>query len=193
MATSSQTASKAIDPKRMYLREGLEFNIRVAITDVASFNHYVLKEYAPRCQGALSISKSPAKHTLENCIYDELCGWLDEPTLTGLSVLEISAKDKPFSDPIVAGSMAGDGKIHFHEIVDLLYDVCKMAKSGVRKNEFIMLDAGRLNQTVDRCKEVLRSVGKSKINVSEAKKTRTDSVGPSLREKRVSGGLPQTP
>ena len=66
MATSSQNGSIAVDPKRMYLREGLEFNIRVSITDVASFNHYVLKEYAPRCQGTLSISKSPAKHTLEN-------------------------------------------------------------------------------------------------------------------------------
>lgn len=193
MDSTPKDKNKTIDPKRIYLREGLEFNIRVAVTDVAAFSHYVLKEYAPRCQGVLGISKSPAKHTLENCIYDEICGWLDEPTLTGLSVLEISTKDKPFSNPVVAGSMAGDGKIHFHEIVDLLYDVCKMGKSGVRKNEFVMLEADRLHQTMERCKEVLRSVGKLKVNVSEAKKARTDSVGPGLREKRVSGGLPQTP
>ena len=37
-------------PLRVPLKAGLVFNITATISDAAIFNHYVLKEYAPRVQ-----------------------------------------------------------------------------------------------------------------------------------------------
>jgi hypothetical protein len=172
-------------PERVPLKDALEFTIRAAITDASVFNHYILKEYAPRCQGPLAISKSPAKHTLENCVYDEICGWLDAPSITGISILDIHVGPPAFRNEI----LSSDPKVHFREIVDLMYDMCKLQVSAKQQGSNVLVDKIRLEQLKERCKTILKNVDRIEFNGTEPQKT-SRQVGSGLRTKGVPSGLP---
>jgi hypothetical protein len=154
-------------PQRVLLRDALEFTIRAAITDVSVFNHYILKEYAPKCQGPLAISKNPAKHTLENCVYDEICGWLDAPTVTGISILDIHLGPSAFKNQILSNDPK---KIYFREIVDLMYDVCKLQVSAKQQGRNVLVDKIRLEQLKERCKTILKNIDGVEFNGTEPQK-----------------------
>lgn len=175
-------------PERIPLRDSLSFTISAAITDAAVFNHYVLKEYAPKCQGPLAISKSPAKHTLENCLYDEICGWLDSPTVTGISILNIEVGPPAFKNH----ALSNDPRINFREIVDLMYDICKLEASSKRNGTVAMVDKVRLEQLKEKCRWLLKHVDKVDLDESKPEKP-LKQMGDSLRERRLSGGLPASP
>jgi len=175
-------------PERIPLRDSLSFTIQAAITDAAMFNNYILKEYAPKCQGPLGLSKSPAKHTLENCLYDELSGWLDSPTITGISILSIELGPPAFKNSVVND----DPRINFREFVDLVYAICKLTTSAKKNSNFVLVDRERLEELKQRCKWLLQHVAKVEFDEPEYGKT-SRQVGNSLREKRISGGLPTPP
>jgi len=162
-------------PERMPLKDTLKFTIQIAITDASIFNHYILKEYAPRCQGPLAISKSPAKHTLENCLYDEICGWLDAPSITGISILDIQASSSAFKNEI----LNNDPKIYFREIVDLLYDICKLQVSGKQESSNILVDKVRFEHIKEKCKTILKNVDRVEFNGTEPAKI-SKQMGSSL-------------
>ena len=174
-------------PIRIPLKEGLEFTIRAAITDVAVFNHYILKEYAPKCQGVLGISKAPAKHTLENCLYDEVCGWLDSPTLTGLAILEVNLGPVAFKNY----SLNADPKLNFREIVNLLYDTSKVGTPPRKGEESVLVSRADLEQLKSRAKHLLKYI--DKVGPNGQAPEISPSVGSRLREKRIPGGLPSSP
>lgn len=167
-------------PERVALKGGLTFTITAAITDAAVFNHYVLKEYAPRCQGPLALSKSPAKHTLENCVYDELCGWLDAPSVTGLSILNIELGPAAFKNQ----TLNEDPKINFGEILDLMYDVVKLETWAKQHGAYLIVDKERLEQLSERCRLLLKYVDKVGFDEPSSKKT-SKQMGPGLRKGRV--------
>ena len=171
-------------PERVPLRESIGFTIKVAVTDASVFNHYILKEYAPRCQGVLGISKSPAKHTLENCLYDEICGWLDSPTVTGISILSVKIEDPVFKNEI----LVDEPRINFREIVDLMYDICKLEASASKDERKATVDRVRFKQLKERCKWLLDNVDKVDFDDSDPKKT-SESMGASLREGGGASGL----
>jgi hypothetical protein len=188
MDTDSNKKGKEMSdpkPERIPLRDSLSFTIQAAITDAAMFNNYILKEYAPRCQGPLGLSKSPAKHTLENCLYDELSGWLDAPTITGISILSIELGPPAFKNQVVND----DPRINFREFVDLVYDICKLEASAKKNSNFVMVDRGRLEELKQRSKWLLQHVAKVEFNEPKSEKT-SRQVGNSLRERRISSGLP---
>lgn len=167
-------------PERISLKDGLTFNITVAITDAAIFNHYVLKEYAPRAQGPLAISKSPAKHTLENCIYDECSGWLDNPSMTGLSVLQVNLTNPAFKNH----TLNDEPKVSFSEIIDLMYDVVKLETWAKKHGAYLIVDKERLQQISEKCQMLLKHVDKVDVHEPTSKKN-SKQVGTSLRERRV--------
>lgn len=169
-------------PERIPLRDSLSFMISAAITDAAVFNHYVLKEYAPRCQGTLGISKNPAKHTLENCLYDEICGWLDAPSVTGISILDINVGDPAFKNQV----LSDDPRVNFREVVDLMYDVCKLQASSRGDGACVSVDRIRLEQLKERCRWLLKNIDKVAPNEQGAVKE-TRPVGPGVRKKRGAG------
>lgn len=170
------------NPQRVSLRDSLTFNITVTITDAAVFNHYVLKEYAPRCQGPLAISKSPAKHTLENSIYDECAGWLDNPSVTGLTVLNVEMTNPAFKNH----TLNEDPKINFREILDLMYDIVKLETSAKKHGAYLIVDKERLEQLSEKCRMLLKHVDKVELNESNSKKN-SQQVGTGLRKRRVLG------
>lgn len=175
-------------PERIPLRDSLAFTIHATITDAAVFNHYILKEYAPRCQGALGHSRTPAKHTIENCLYDEMCGWLDAPAITGISVLDIRMGEPAFINHI----LNDDPRINFREIVDLMYDVCKLQASARGDGTTVSVDKLRLEQLKERCRWLLKNVDKVGSNEPPVPKA-SRAMGSGVREKRGSGGLPPAP
>lgn len=152
-------------PLRVPLKAGLVFNITATISDAAIFNHYVLKEYAPRVQGSLAFSKNPAKHTLENCLYDEISGWLDAPTVTGISIVNIDLVLPTVEEP----TLNEEPKISFSEIVDFLYNMYKVLNSGA-------VEAGRKSfkevqvvELKDKIKWILKNTGLVDFNEPPAK------------------------
>jgi hypothetical protein len=187
-AQEEKERQMSLKPERVTLRDSLAFTIHATITDAAVFNHYILKEYAPRCQGVLSQSRSPAKHTIENCLYDEMCGWLDAPAITGISVLDIRMGDSAF----INHSLSDDPRINFREIVDLLYDVCKLQASARGEGSTVSVDKVRLEQLKERCRWLLKNVDKVGSNEPATAKA-PGAVGAGVRAKRDSGGLPPAP
>jgi|LakMenEpi13Jul12_1017406.scaffolds.fasta_scaffold00752_2 hypothetical protein len=175
-------------PERIPLRDSLAFTIKAAITDASAFSQYVLKEYAPKCQGPLAISKSPAKHTLENCLYDEICGWLDTPTITGVSILSIEVGPPAFKNHI----LNEEPRVNFREFIDLGYDICKLETSAKKNSNFVLVDRERLEQLKQRAKWLLEHADKVEFHESKPQKT-SRQVGNSLRERRLPGGLPTPP
>lgn len=175
-------------PERVPLRDSLSFMISAAITDAAVFNHYVLKEYAPRCQGPLGISKNPAKHTIENCLYDEICGWLDAPSVTGISILDITVGDPAFQNQV----LSDDPRINFREVVDLLYDVCKLQASSRGEGALASVDRVRLEQLKERCRWLLKNIQKVAQDEPGSVKAQ-GSLGTGVPKRRNAGGLPPAP
>lgn len=175
-------------PERIPLRDSLAFTIKAAITDASAFSQYVLKEHAPKCQGPLAISKSPAKHTLENCLYDEICGWLDTPTTTGISILSIEVGPPVFKNAI----LNEEPRVNFREFLDLGYDICKLQVSAKTDLNHVLVDRERLEQLKQRAKWLLEHADKVEFDEPSPQKT-SRQVGDSLRERRVSGGLSTPP
>jgi hypothetical protein len=75
---------------RVDITNGTLINLKLIIDDVASFNRYVIKEHGNAMQGEDVFGKLPATNCVVNCLYDELSGWLDNPSILGLTVLGIS-------------------------------------------------------------------------------------------------------
>lgn len=173
-------------PVRIPLKEGLKFTITAAITNASVFNHYILKEYAPRVQGNLALSKSPAKHTLENCVYDEIAGWLDSPSVTGLAILNVEAEASAFKNTI----LNPDPKVSFSDIVDLLYNVCQLGTQGNVIPDSCNVDEEHLQNIRTKAKLILQHL--DKVVPHEANKEPTAKVGSGLRKGAVSRELPKT-
>lgn len=76
--------------KRIGLSNGTLINISLVIDDLTSFNRYVIKEHGSLLQGDDVFGSRPAADCVANCIYDELSGWLDNPNILGLTVLDIT-------------------------------------------------------------------------------------------------------
>lgn len=178
--------NKAIE--KLTLKEGLKFTITAAITDAATFNHYVLKEYAPRAQGNLALSKNPAKHTLENCLYDEISGWLDMPSTTGISILNIEADASAFQNTIISE----DPKISFSDIVALLYNVCKLNSTCKPNSRLCQVDSEQLQELKEKAKQILQHLDKAGFYVDAPKKKSIPTkVGSGVFEGPLSNGLPE--
>ena len=171
------------EPERIPLKDGVGFTIQGAITNAAAFNHYVLKEHAPRCQGKMALGKSPAKHNLENCIFDEVAGWLDSPSVTGLSILSVSVGSKPFED----FDLCLEPKVSMSSILDILYDVCRMEAGADVENGVAAVDAVRLAELCDKCKIVLKNSGNVVLDEKEARQESESQMGASLRKGRLPG------
>jgi len=163
-------------PERITLKEGLKFTITAAITDVAIFNHYILKEYAPRVQGSIAISKSPAKHILENCLYDEIAGWLDMPTITGLSILSIEAGPSAFKNTIIKQ----DPKISFSSIVDLLYNICKINSTCKTDSKLCSVDTQQLQEIKDKAKWIIEHIDEVVVDADTSEKRSIPKMGSSI-------------
>jgi len=162
--------------QRIPLKNGVGFTIHGAITNAAAFGHYVLKEHAPRCQGKMALGKSPARHNLENCIFDEVAGWLDAPSVTGLSILEVKVESSAFNDLEVCE----EPQVLLSDILDILYDVCRMGVGARIDEEVASVDAGRLLEIIARCKLVLKNSEHVTANEKEAKQNPKSKMGPGL-------------
>jgi hypothetical protein len=173
-------------PERVSLKDGLKFTITATVTNASTFNHYVLKEYAPKVQGALAISKSPAKHTLQNCLYDEIAGWLDSPSVTGISILDVEVSDFAFKNKI----LNSDPKIVFSDIVELLYNVCQLGMQDRNKSPSCNVDEEQLQEIRQKAKYILQNIDKV-VNDGLSKEP-ISKVGAGLRQRAISGELPET-
>lgn len=174
-------------PERVPLKDGLKFTITAAVTNASVFNHYVLKEYAPKVQGPLALSKSPAKHTLQNCLYDEIAGWLDSPSVTGISILDVQAQDLAYKNKI----LNTDPKISFSDIVDLLYNVCQLGMQDRNKSPSCNVDEEQLQEIRQKAKHILQNL--DKVVTDDATKEPISKVGSGLRQRAVSRKLPEAP
>lgn len=163
------------EPVRISLKNGIKFNITAAVTDASVFHHYILKEYAPAVQGVFASSKNPAKHTLENCLYDEIAGWLDTPTITGLTILNIEVDGLAFKNV----TLNHEPKISFSEVVDLLYNTYKLLSTADTRGGRCSLDQARVDEVRAKIKYLIQHT--AGIKFDEPNKTETTTVGPSLR------------
>ena len=164
----------ATTPIRVSLKNGIKFNITATITDASVFHHYILKEYAPASQNSFASSKNPAKHTLENCLYDEIAGWLDAPTITGLSILDIEVDGFAFKNV----TLNQDPKVTFSEVLDLLYNTYKLLSTADTKGNRCVLDNARATEIKDKLRYLLQHT--AEITFDEPNKPETSAVGPSL-------------
>jgi hypothetical protein len=171
------------EPERIALKDGIGFTIDGAITSAAAFNHYVLKEYAPKCQGRMALGRNPARHNLENCLFDELAGWLDSPSVTGLSILGVRVGSKPYEDE----DLCLEPRISMSGIFDIMYDVCRMGAGAEVEGGQATVDAARLAELQEKCKLVLKHAGQRPF--PDEKKTRTNpgQMGAGLRKGRLPG------
>jgi hypothetical protein len=174
-------------PERVSLKDGLKFTITATVSNASIFNHYVLKEYAPRVQGVLALSKSPAKHTLENCLYDEIAGWLDSPSITGISILDVQVDNFAYKNKV----LNPDTKISFSDIVDLLYNVCQLGMQDRNKSPSCNVDEEQLQDIRQKAKYILQNL--DKVVTDEATKEPISKVGSGLRQRAVPRELPKTP
>ena len=76
--------------KRVDLSNGTIINIKLVVDDLTSFNRYIIKEHGNPLQGDDVFGKKPASDCVANCLYDEISGWLDNPNILGLTVLDIT-------------------------------------------------------------------------------------------------------
>jgi hypothetical protein len=74
---------------RINLSNGTLINLKLVIDDIAAFNRYIIKEHGNTLQGEDVFGKLPTVNCVANCVYDELSGWLDNPNILGLTVLDI--------------------------------------------------------------------------------------------------------
>jgi hypothetical protein len=175
-------------PERIILKEGLQFKITAAVTNASTFNHYVLKEYAPKVQGVLAVSKSPAKHTLQNCLYDEIAGWLDSPSITGMAILSVEVENETAYKNKMLNS---DPKITLSDIVDLLYNVCQLGMQDRSRAPSCNVDEEQLQEIRQKAKHILQSI--NKVVTDGTNKEPISKVGSRLRQRSVSRELPETP
>jgi hypothetical protein len=168
------------NPERVSLKDGLKFTITAAVTNASTFNHYVLKEYAPKVQGVLAISKSPAKHTLQNCLYDEIAGWLDSPSITGISILDVEVSDPAFKNK----TLNADPKIMFSDIIDLLYNVCQLGVQDRNKSPSCNVDEEQLQDIRQKAKYILQNI--DKVVTHGGSKEPISEVGSGLRQRTIS-------
>lgn len=173
-------------PERITLKDGLKFTITATVSNASVFNHYVLKEYAPKVQGPLAISKSPAKHTLQNCLYDEIAGWLDSPSITGISILDVQTEDLAYKNKV----LNPDPKISFSDIVDLLYNVCQLGMQDRNKSPSCNVDEEQLQNIRQKAKHILQNL--DKVVTDDATKEPISKVGSGLRQRAISRKLPKT-
>jgi hypothetical protein len=173
-------------PERVYLKDGLKFTITAAVCNASTFNHYVLKEYAPKVQGALALSKSPAKHTLENCLYDEIAGWLDSPSITGIAILDVQVDNFAYKNK----TLNPDPKVSFSDIVNLLYNVCQLGMQDRNKSPSCNVDEEQLEDVREKAKYILQHLDKAVTD--EATKEPISKVGSGLRQGALPRELPKT-
>ena len=81
--------NNSLTRKRVTLTNGTIINIKLVVDDLTSFNRYIIKEHGNPLQGDDVFGKNPATDCVANCIYDEISGWLDNPSILGLTVLDI--------------------------------------------------------------------------------------------------------
>jgi hypothetical protein len=100
-------------PTRKYisLSNGTIVNLQLVIDDIASFNRYVLKEHGNSMQGDDVFGKTPAQDCVANCLYDELSGWLDNPSMLGFTVLDITFDQNKINEESVELSTEGTKSI----------------------------------------------------------------------------------
>ena len=90
------------DPrKRVALTNGTLVNLQLVISDIASFNRYVIREHGSTMQGEDIFGKSPVASNVANCVYDELSGWLDNPNILGLTILGISFDENKIEEETI--------------------------------------------------------------------------------------------
>jgi len=152
--------------ERVILKPGLTVNVKLVITDVPLFTRYVMKEHAPRAHGQLAFGKTPAKCHVINAIYDEMAGWLDAPTITGLSVTNISIVPPECENKVLDDVQ----RIAFSDIVDILYEAYKMALADE--------DNERAQELKTRIRQVLISL--RGVNFDGAKQQSSTAVGNSV-------------
>lgn len=168
-----------MQPDKIHLKDGIGFTIKAAVTNMAVFNHYIVKEYAPKAQGSLSMGRSPAKHTLANCLYDEISGWLDSPTITGLSILDVLVDDAGFKNI----SLCKEPKIQLKEIVELLYDTCKLDGAAHGQGEYVLIEKQKFDEIRQRMKSVLKNL--DRVEFHGASSEEASKVGAGVRKRRL--------
>ncbi len=87
--------------KRVNLTNGTLVNLQLVISDIASFNRYVIREHGSTMQGEDIFGKSPVASNVANCVYDELSGWLDNPNILGLTILGISFDENKIEEEAI--------------------------------------------------------------------------------------------
>lgn len=168
-------------PEKIHLKDGIGFTIKAAISNVAVFNHYIVKEYAPKAQGGLSMGKNPAKHTLANCLYDEISGWLDSPTVTGISILDICVDEGAFKNM----ALCPEPRVHLKEIVEILYDTCKLDGGAPVKGEYVLIEKQKFDEIKQKMKLMLKSLDKVELHGTGPEEA--TKVGAGVRKRRIPG------
>ena len=107
-AENLPSSSAALDSDRTPVRNGTVMNISIVIDDLASFNRYVIKEHACSLQANHVAGDNPAESCIVNCLYDELSGWLDNPSMLGFSILSIAVANDKIKDENIELSVGED-------------------------------------------------------------------------------------
>lgn len=139
-------------PERVELKNGLAMTVEIVITDATLFRRYVMQEHAPKAQGDLALGKSPARYNLENALYDQVSGWLDDATTLGLSVTAVKVQPKPGFENRPLGAAQ---RIAFSEIVSILSELYNIGTA----NDGVRADSNRLKTLRARAYTVLANIG----------------------------------
>ena len=105
--------------ERVKITNGTLLNIRLAISDSTAFNRYVIKEHGSISQGEDVFGKLPAADCVTNCLYDELNGWLDNPNILGLTILDISFNRNKIEELDVSAP----GPVNTHNLIKFIGSV----------------------------------------------------------------------
>lgn len=110
------------DEALLEVKEGLQFDVSLVISDPSAFIRSVLKEHLQTQHENLvdNLRKPPASIVI-NALYDEIVPWLGTPSMTGLSILSIESQAQAYNPK----SLNKNPQVTTKDVVEYLNSVCR--------------------------------------------------------------------
>jgi hypothetical protein len=145
------------DEPLLEVKEGLQFDVSLVVSDPSAFIRFVLKEHLQtQHEDLIDNPRKPPESIAVNALYDEIVPWLGTPSMIGLSILAIELNSQAYTTKALNKSP----QVTTKDIVEHLHSSCR----GVDRT-----DADSMRTFIDeiqsQAKEILSSLKNVKNKV----------------------------
>lgn len=152
----TQPSSPIHNEPLIEIKEGLQFDLTLAVREPSTFIRYVLKEHLQAQYSTLVDNpRKPPRSVLINALYDEIASWLDTPSMNGLVILDVGTNDQSFA----SRTLTKNPQVTVGDIVEFLSLISKR----VNKNDYKLL-CERMELIQSEAKRILSSLKNVKAN-----------------------------